>query len=146
MQSIMKKIEISLLLAVMICLTGCVEREIKITTNPSDAEVCLNQEQIGPSPVSVHFNWYGVYHVKVSKPGYQTINVQKELKRPAADYFPLDLFADIFTPNKLYTYDWYFELEKESPANRDELIERALQTDKDMTTLSQGMPKGTLNE
>jgi len=40
-------------------LTGCVERKLTINTEPAGAMVTLNDEQIGESPVTVTFNWYG---------------------------------------------------------------------------------------
>ena len=38
---------------------GCVEREMLIETEPSDAMVYLDGEKMGPSPVSVNFVHYG---------------------------------------------------------------------------------------
>ena len=51
-------------------LTGCVERELTITTKPQGALVVLNDEEIGTSPVTVPFNWYGDYRVRISKSGF----------------------------------------------------------------------------
>ena len=56
-------------LAGLLGLCGCVERELTINTNPSGAVVLLNDEEIGVSPVTVPFNWYGDYNVTIRKQG-----------------------------------------------------------------------------
>ncbi|WP_161488029.1 PEGA domain-containing protein [Sedimentisphaera cyanobacteriorum] len=106
-------------------LAGCVNRELKVITNPENADVYLNGEQIGKSPASVNFNWYGTYDVKIAKKGFKTLEQTAEIKRPLHDYFPLDIFAGIFNSGKTYTYRWHFDLEKASEPSREALIERA---------------------
>ncbi|HQI29243.1 MAG TPA: PEGA domain-containing protein, partial [Sedimentisphaerales bacterium] len=44
-----------------VLLTGCVERRLTIYTEPPGAIVTLNDQEIGVSPVTVPFNWYGDY-------------------------------------------------------------------------------------
>ena len=56
-------------LLVLIVLAGCVERKLTINTKPQGALVALNDEEIGESPVTVSFNWYGDYCVRISKEG-----------------------------------------------------------------------------
>ncbi len=53
-------------------LSGCVERKLTINTAPPGAMVVLNDEEIGTSPVTVSFEWYGDYNVRVSKEGFET--------------------------------------------------------------------------
>jgi len=47
-------------------LVGCVERTITITSEPSGALVHLNDEEIGRTPVTVPFRFYGVYDVRLT--------------------------------------------------------------------------------
>ena len=58
-------------LVASLLLCGCVERRLTINTKPQGAVVALNDEEIGESPVSVNFNWYGDYCVRISKEGYE---------------------------------------------------------------------------
>jgi hypothetical protein len=58
-----------LLGAVLVVDTGCVRRRVTITTAPEGASVILNDEEIGTSPVTVDFIWYGDYDVIVRRPG-----------------------------------------------------------------------------
>jgi hypothetical protein len=109
----------------VIALGGCVERQLTIETFPSGAKIELNDEPVGISPVTVSFNWYGTYKIRAEKQGYKTLFTSEELKRPAADYFPLDLFRELLTPDAVDSYQWAFELEPLAAPDRAELIERA---------------------
>jgi len=105
---------------------GCVERRLTIRTEPAGAMVELNDQQIGESPVTVPFNWYGDYGVHIRKDGYETLDTHRELKPPLHDYPPFDLLAEVVYPGRIVdAYEWTFELQpKEYPA-REELIEEA---------------------
>ena len=110
----------------LIFTTGCVERELTIKTHPEEALVFLNDEEIGFSPVTVNFNWYGDYCVRIQKEGYETLNTHRELKGPWYDGFPFDFFAQIVNPNRIVdSYEWTFELEPRRRISREELIQNA---------------------
>ena len=107
-------------------LAGCVERKLTINTKPEGALVVLNDEEIGESPVSVSFNWYGDYCVRISKEGYETLNTHRDLKGPWYDHFPFDFFAEIVNPSRIVdSYEWTFELSPRQQISRDELIQNA---------------------
>ena len=113
-------------LLVLIALAGCVERELTINTKPQGAVVALNDEEIGESPVTVNFNWYGDYCVRINKEGYETLNTHRELKGPWYDHFPFDFFAQIVNPNRIVdSYKWTFELSPRKQISRDELLQNA---------------------
>jgi hypothetical protein len=120
-------------LLVLIVLAGCVERELKINTKPQGALVALNDEEIGESPVTVSFNWYGDYCVRISKEGYETLNTHRDLKGPWYDHFPFDFFAQIVNPNRIVdSYEWTFELSPRKQISRDELIQDARELKKQL--------------
>lgn len=107
---------------------GCVERNLTINTEPQGALVTLNDEEIGTSPVTVSFNWYGDYNVRLTKEGFETLNTHRELKGPWYDRFPFDFFAQIVNPNRIVdSYEWTFELEEKKPVDPQQLIEQAMQ-------------------
>jgi hypothetical protein len=113
-----------LIFSILLC--GCVERELKINTKPEGALVTLNDEEIGVSPVTVSFEWYGDYWVRIRKQGFETIDTHKELKGPWYDHFPFDFFAQIVNPNRIVdSYEWTFELSPKQQISRDELIKNA---------------------
>jgi hypothetical protein len=119
-----KKIAFIVVLAAFCLCIGCVERKLTIVTEPSGALVALNDEEIGTSPVTVGFEWYGDYSVRISKDGYQTLNTHQKLKRPLKDVAPFDLLADMFT-TKIDEYTWSFKLEPYKQIQKDELIKSA---------------------
>ena len=113
-------------LTAVIVLGGCVERRLTINTAPQGALVVLNDEEIGESPVTVSFNWYGDYNVRISKEGFATLKTHRKLKGPWYDKFPFDFFAQLVNPNRIVdSYEWTFELAPRQEISREELIEKA---------------------
>jgi len=105
---------------------GCVERRLTINTEPEGALVILNDEEIGVSPVTATFQWYGDYWVRLSKEGHETLNTHRELKAPWYDHFPFDFFAQILYPGRIVdSYEWTFRLIPQKQPTREELIESA---------------------
>lgn len=108
-----------------ILLAGCVERRLTINTEPQGAVVTLNDQEIGVSPVTVPFNWYGDYWVRASKDGYETLNTHHKIKGPFYDYPPFDFFAEILYPGRIINaYEWSFDLAPKAYPTREELIEK----------------------
>lgn len=119
-------IALMLLLIAVLFLSGCVERKLTILTEPEGALVALNDEEIGRSPVTVSFQWYGDYNVRISEAGYETLVTHRKLKGPWYDKFPWDFFAQILNPRRIVdSYEWSFELEPKQHPDRDELIQSA---------------------
>jgi len=113
-------------LIVSLLLGGCVERRLTINTEPQGAIVVLNDEEIGISPVTVSFEWYGDYNVRISKEGFETLKTHRKLKAPWYDYFPFDFFAQIVNPKRIVdSYEWTFTLAPQKQPSREELIRDA---------------------
>ena len=125
----MGKHNLSALSAVIIAaviVSGCVERQLTINTEPQGALVVLNDEEIGTSPVTVSFNWYGDYNVRISKEGFATLKTHRKLEAPWYDTFPFDFFAQILSPERIVdSYEWTFELTEKQQPTREELIKDA---------------------
>ena len=113
-------------LAAVTILSGCVERKLTINTEPQGAMVLLNDEEIGDSPVTVSFEWYGDYNVAIRKEGFETLKTHRKLKAPWYDGFPFDFFANTLNPDRIVDeYEWTFELEPKKEISRKELIHNA---------------------
>jgi hypothetical protein len=125
----MQKTKALLLFGVLLIVSaGCVERRLTINTSPSGAQVLLNDEDIGVSPVTTSFKWYGDYNVTVRKAGCETLNTHQKLSRPWYDYFPFDFFAQVLYPGRVVdSYQWSFELKPAAEPSRDKLITQAEQ-------------------
>jgi hypothetical protein len=108
-----------------IVVAGCVERTLTINTEPQGAVVVLNDQEIGVSPVTVPFNWYGDYWVRAGKDGYETLNTHRKLNGPIYNHPPLDFFVQILWPGRIVdAYEWTFDLTPKEYPTRDELIEQ----------------------
>ena len=87
--------------------------------------VVLNDEEIGNSPVTVSFEWYGDYNVAVRKEGFETLKTHRKLKAPWYDGFPFDFLTLLNPERTVDEYEWTFDLEPTKEVNREELIENA---------------------
>lgn len=116
----------AVLAAVVLLTGGCVERRLTIVTEPSDAVVWLNDEEVGTTPVTVNFNWYGDYNVRIEKSGYGILNTHRAMERPLHDKFPFDFFAEVLWPKQIVDeYTWTFELQPYQQSSPEELIKEA---------------------
>ena len=121
-------IAILVLIVFVLLIGGCVERKLTVLTEPKGAIVALNDEEIGRSPVTVSFEWYGDYNVRISKEGYETLKTHRKLKGPWYDKFPFDFFAQILNPRRIEnSYEWTFQLEEKQYPDREKLLEAAKQ-------------------
>jgi len=129
MWSIMRTNKLLFLLCVLlVVVAGCVERKLTINTNPAGAQVFLNDEEIGVSPVTASFNWYGDYNITIRKQGCETLQTHRKLQAPWYDLFPFDFLTQILYPGRIVdSYEWSFDLKPQKEIGRDELIKDAEQ-------------------
>ena len=67
--------------------SGCVESRYTIRTDPLGATVIVNGEEIGPSPASKSFNYYGDRKVTLILDGYQTKTLIQPVNAPWWDNY-----------------------------------------------------------
>lgn len=105
---------------------GCVRRTLTIRTAPEGGLVFLNDEEVGFSPVSVDFTWYGDYDVVVRKRGHQTLKTHLLVRPPWYQVPPIDFLAEVVWPGWIHDqHEAEFELLPQSPPEIEDLIERA---------------------
>ena len=108
---------------------ACVRRTITITTEPPNARVFLNDQEVGRSAVSTDFLWYGDYDVTIRKEGYETLQTHWTLKAPWYEHIPLDFFAEVLWPGQLHdAHAQHFVLETAKTPTQEEVISRAVET------------------
>jgi len=106
--------------------SACVRRTISIDTDPQGAVVYLNDREVGTSPVSTDFTWYGDYRVDIRKPGYQTLNTHLNVLPPWYQLPLVDFFADVLWPGRVHDlHQARFALEKQPDTDLNDLLERA---------------------
>jgi len=105
-------------------LTGCVERRISITSDPSGARVWLNDQEVGETPVEVDFTWFGVYDVRLKKDGYEPLVTTAEAKAPLHEQPGIDFVAMAIPGTSRTNIAWHFTLEP-SEGKAEGLLDRA---------------------
>lgn len=78
--------------------TGCVQRRMTIRSNPPGALVYVDDYQIGATPVSTDFIYYGTRKVRLVKDGYETLTVRQPFPMPWYEIFPLDFVTENIWP------------------------------------------------
>lgn len=121
------RVRIMVVMLVVVAVSGgCVRRTMKITTEPPNALVFLNDQEVGRSEVSVDFLWYGDYDVVVRKEGYETLKTHWEVKAPWYQQIPFDFFAEVLWPGNIHDVrEKHFVLEAQTLPTPEELTERA---------------------
>lgn len=123
----MKPVSLILCAAIAILLlNGCVERFITVTSKPSGAIVWLNDEEVGVTPVTVPFTWYGDYEVVLRKDGYQTFKTWQRAEAPFYEWPGIDFVTECLIPVLFIDrHQWEYSLEPKVAADPQGLIERA---------------------
>ena len=88
-------------LAVIALLPGCVHRRMTINSDPPNARVLLDGDEVGETPTSVDFTHYGTHEVVLQKDGYDTLKAMQTVRAPWYQIFPIEFFADNLLPYQL---------------------------------------------
>ena len=106
-------------------LGGCIEREMKITSQPEGALVYVSGVEKGRTPLTMPFTWYGDYEVILRMEGYDTVTASEQIYPPWYAYPPLDLLSELapwrYEDNRYLHYD----LVARQSTPKEELIRRA---------------------
>ncbi|MFQ5491385.1 MAG: PEGA domain-containing protein [Phycisphaerae bacterium] len=112
--------------ALAVGLAGCVRRSLTIETEPAGALVFLNDEEVGRSPVTTGFTWYGDYDLIVRLDGYETLSTHFVVKRPWYQVPPIDFCAEVLWPGHVVDRrSFHFALAPAETPDRAELVDRA---------------------
>jgi hypothetical protein len=86
---------ISTLMTCIVAITGCVERKLTVNSEPEGALVYLNNLEVGRTPITREFTWYGNADVQLRKEGYATLKTDKQITAPWWQWPPIDFFAEV---------------------------------------------------
>lgn len=106
--------------------TGCVRRRMTINSNPQGAMVYVDGHQIGKTPVSTDFTYYGTRNIRLELENHQTLNVKQKITPPWYQFPPFEFFAETCTPadikdDRIWTYD----LQQKTATSDEQVLERA---------------------
>jgi len=115
-----------LALAASTFLTGCVRRRMTVRSNPPGATVYLDDKEIGRTPFSTNFDFYGKREFRLVKDGYETKTVLLPVRAPWYQWFPLDFPSEVLLPGKLTDRKSYeFDMQPVVVVPIPELVGRA---------------------
>ena len=88
---------LAFLLGVVIVNVGCVRRRMTIRSNPPGAMVYVDDQQIGQTPVSTAFTYYGTRKITLVRDGFETTTIKHTFESPWYQVPPLDFFSENLT-------------------------------------------------
>jgi hypothetical protein len=104
---------------------GCVgvRRELTVESEPAGALVYINGDEIGRTPMTKEFIYYGTLDLKLRKDGYETLEDRPRVWAPWWQVPPIDLVAEAFSATDRHKLS--YELRpKERGADPQELLRR----------------------
>jgi hypothetical protein len=78
--------------------TGCVRRRLTVRTNPPGAQVFVDDQEIGTTPCSAAFVYYGTRKITLMKDGYRTETIFQKIPPPWYEIPPLDFLVENVIP------------------------------------------------
>lgn len=107
---------------------GCLERMVRVTSEPAGALVTINGVEAGRTPLETSFVHYGVYDVQVRREGFAAASGPAVFRAPVWEVPPVDFLATV-TPVRLRTQRELRYVLVETPAwseaERAAVLERA---------------------
>jgi hypothetical protein len=78
-----------------------VRRRLNINSNPQGALVYVDNQQVGVTPCSVDFTYYGTREIRLIKPGFETLTVNQPIPTPWYEYVGLDFISENLVTTKI---------------------------------------------
>jgi hypothetical protein len=106
--------------------SGCMHRRMTIRTDPPGAKVLVDGEEIGFTPVSMDYTYYGTREITLVKDGYKTRTFNQKVPTPWYQIIPLDFVTDNFALTKINDRrEFAYALEPEQVVPSQEVLDRA---------------------
>ena len=120
------KFAVAILLMSGCCSFGCVHRRLTIRSNPPGALVYVDDQEIGRTPVSTPFIYYGTRSVRLELDGYETLNVDQRFRPPWYQIPPLDFVSENLVLRDLRDERVLdFQMAPQKLVGKEELMQRA---------------------
>lgn len=83
----------------LLFISGCIRSRVVVTSQPSGADVTVNNVYRGRTPITIPFGWYWYYDFEIEKQGYQKTRIQERFRAPLWCWMPLDLVMEAIPLN-----------------------------------------------
>jgi len=104
---------------------GCVERTLQVTSDPPGALVYMSGVEIGRTPVTRSFTWYGDYEIVLRREGYETLKTHYKLTPPLYEIPPFDLLSELAPWTYRDQRAAHFSLTPRTELSEQQLIDQA---------------------
>ena len=96
-----------------------------IRTNPPGAQVYVDDYELGPTPISADFTYYGNRKIRLVKDGYETATFLQPVPAPWYQIPPLDFFAENLVPGEIRDQRTFnYQLSPQRMVPSEELLQR----------------------
>lgn len=104
---------------------GCVSRRMTVHSDPPGALVLVEGREIGYTPVSLDFTYYGTRELTLIKDGYETLTVQQPIAKPWYQAPGIEFVADNLVPgHKTDRHFFRYSLQPARIVPNQELLQR----------------------
>jgi hypothetical protein len=104
-----------------VCLSapaGCIRKTLEISSEPAGAQVMVNGQPAGDTPVRFEFLHHGTYRVELRKPGFEPVVDGLRLRPKLYEYPPADfLFGVVLPGTRRDERRMHYELKPLEPLN-----------------------------
>lgn len=126
------KFRIRLVLVLVLCVGivwtsgGCLRRRMTINSKPQGATVYVDGHQLGKTPVSTDFTYYGTRNIRLEMDNYHTMNVKQKVSPPWYEFPVFDFFTETFSANEIKNHHvWTYDLQPKAISSDDQIEKRA---------------------
>jgi hypothetical protein len=97
-----------------------------VRTNPPGALVYVDDQEIGTTPVSTAFTYYGTRKIQLMKDGYETLTVKQRFFPPWYEFPVLEFFSENLWPFEVRDEHLLnFQLQPQQILPSERLLQRA---------------------
>jgi hypothetical protein len=128
-------------MVVLLLPTGCVRRRLNVRSNPPGALVFIDNQQIGTTPCSVDFIYYGTREIRLVKPGFETLTVNQPIPMPWYQIPPIDFVSENLVPARIMDHRTVsFDMQPQIVVPTEQLLDRANQLRQETQQIAASAP------
>jgi hypothetical protein len=87
--------------SLILATSGCVQRRLTIRSNPPGALVYVDNYEIGTTPVSTDYIYYGTRRIRLVKDGFATLDIKQWIPPPWYEIVPIEFASENLVPAEI---------------------------------------------
>ncbi len=113
-------------LSAISCGCNSVHRRMTIRSDPPNALVLVDGEEVGYTPTQVDFTYYGTREITLIKDGFETLTTMQKVPAPWYQWVGPDFFAENLSPFKVTNrHAFSYRLQQQRTAPTHDILDRA---------------------